>query len=345
MFRFAGLPNNANLEMVEIEKKREDQSDVVICLQLEDGTRLPGNFSSSSTLKEIIDSLCPAQSSEDQSPVIIYMRSEIHGDKLNTVTLKSLGLSAGGRALFRLLNTDPERLKFQANISAPLPQKPKSETIEDERPRPRSNVSQAAGSSGLFQFTDVNQLKPKLAEAVKLDQEPMDIEEGLLEPLVPVTAPEIVEFKTVEKAEEAIEEDLPEPVINILDSRGTIIFSLDSMQKSSSMDLPDSFFDLTEYEVKKLYRDLKKQVEENDNRPLMTSQLRKLEENKKILNQLSIYKSCAVRVQLPNRLVIQSKFSTVESIAVVIEFVRKFLVNPEMEFHLCKLNKPQLCDI
>lgn len=337
MFRFAGLPNNANLEMVEIEKKRDDQSVVIVCLQLEDGTRLQGDFPPSTSLKEIIDSLCPAQSSIELSPVVVYMRSEIHGDSLTTATLKSLGLSSGGRALFRLLNTDPEKLKFQANVSAPLPQKVKEETQEDERPRQRSNVAQAAGTSGLFQFTDVSQLKPKIADAVKLNEEPMEIEEGS-EPLVPITTPEEVELKMVERAEEAIEEDLPEPVVNILDSRGTIIFSLDSMHQSSNMDLPDSFFDLTEHEVKKLYRDLKKQVEENDNRPLMTSQLRKLEENKKILNQLSIYKSCAIRVQMPNRLVIQSKFSTVESIAVVIEFIRKFLVNPAMDFHLCKLS-------
>lgn len=126
-----------------------------------------------------------------------------------------------------------------------------------------------------------------------------------------------------------------EPLVNILDERGTIIFSLDALQKSS-YDLPDSFFDLTEADVKKLYRDLKNNVEAYANKPLMTEALRKLEENKKILNQLSIYKSCAIRVQMPNRYVIQTKFSTVEKIQGVKEFLKKYLINPELTFDLCK---------
>lgn len=328
MFRFAGLPNNATLEMVEAEKARVEQS-LVICLQLEDGTRINGNFPSSATLREIVTTLSPQKASADQSPVVIYMRSELFGDALDTVNLKSLGLSSGGRALLRLINTDPEKLRVQANVSAPLPQKPREEVEENYKPKQRSDI---AGSSGLFEFKDVKQLKPKQEEAPdsepeKLHEEPMDVEEA------PVQSPQPEE--NVEPFEEQSTAPEPEPVINVLDSRGTIIFSLDTM-KTSQLDVPDSFFDLTESEVRRLYRDLKNQVEDNENKPLMTQELRKLEENKKILNQLSIYKSCAIRIQMPDRYVIQSKFSTVEKVGVVMDFIKKFLVEPEIDFHLCK---------
>jgi tether containing UBX domain for GLUT4 len=333
MFRFAGLPNNSCLEMVESDQKRVEQS-LVICVQLEDGTRLNGNFESSATLKHIISTLCPDMIRDNQSPVVIYMRSELHGDALDTVTLKSLGLTSGGRALLRLINTDPENLKVQANISTPLPQKPKEEI--EEKPRNRTNV-ETAGTS--FQLTDVKKLKEEAIKVQVVNQEPMDVQEDQMEVedesnQVEDSSLEEQKAPMVEEAVEVLSSEA-EPVINYLDDRGTIIFSLDSMEKSS-VDLPDSFFDLTESEVRLLYRDLKKQVDENDNKPLMTASLRKLEENKKILNQLSIYKSCAVRIQMPNRYVIQTRFSTVETIGQVHDFIRKFLINPDVDFHLCE---------
>jgi tether containing UBX domain for GLUT4 len=320
MFRFAGLPNNSNLEMVEVENKRVE-GDLVICLQLEDGSRLNGNFPPSANLREIITKLCPEKSSPDQKPVVVYMRSELHSEALDTTTLKSLGLSSGGRALLRLINTDPEALKVQANISAPLPQKPREKS--PERPRQRSNVDQQPGTSSMVEA--IKKVKQEVKQVEKVE-ESMEVEEE---------APGAPQVQEQIQVDETPAEPEPEPIINILDDRGTIVFSLDSMQ-TSSVELPDSFFDLTENEVRKLYQELKIQAENNENRPLMTSALRKLEENKKILNQLSLYKSCAIRVQMPNRFVIQSKFSTVEKISDVIALVKRFLVNPDIDFHLCK---------
>ncbi|CRK90410.1 CLUMA_CG004151, isoform A [Clunio marinus] len=331
MFRFAGLPNNCTLEMVEAKKKRIEQ-DLTICVQLEDGSRVNGSFPSSTSLKDVITILCPLKSSEDQSPVVIYMRSEIFGDALEKTTLKSLGLSSGGRALIRLINTDPESLKVQANISAPLPQKPKEEIIEKEKPRIISN----AGCSDTFQFKNIQLLKEEVSTPDKTPEQPMETDEPVKEEALPSKSTDeaVKPIKQLnhELVEESMEQEV-EQIINILDSRGTIVFSLDSMQ-TSNVDLPDSFFELTESEVRKLYRDLKVQLDEIENKPLMTTELRKLEENKKILNQLSMYKSCAIRIQFPNRYVIQSKFSTVETVGVVMEFVKQFLIDSEMEFYL-----------
>jgi tether containing UBX domain for GLUT4 len=322
-YRFSGLPNNCTLEMAETDKKRVEK-DVVICLQLEDNTRLNSNFQPSLTLFDVITQMAPDKLLGDQSPVVIYMRNEIYGDKLNTTTLRSLGLGSGGRALLRLINSDPESLKVQANVSAPLPQRPKEEEPEN-RPRPKA----VTADSPSFQFQSVQQLKAPEKEEEKMEVVEEEEEEEKAKPAVSENKKK--ENAKVESTK--MEEPLPDPVVNILDERGTIVFSLDSMN-SSSFELPDNFFDLTENDVRLLYRDLKRQVDNIENAPLMTAELRKLEENKKILNQLSTYKSCALRIQFPDRHVIQTKFSTVEKVECVMDFVRKFLVNPELDFHL-----------
>lgn len=339
MFRFAGIPNNANLEMIPIVNKRVEQ-EVTICLQLDDGSRQNGQFASSTTLREILEKLCPEKlTGENAHLVVIYMRSEYHGDALNTTTLRIMGLSSGGRALLRLVHTDPTSLRVQANVSANLPQKPREPSPE----RPKSKVSQDKKIVSLNVADEIKKIKQtESSDEKKSAKEDQD-----------VIADKIVESKSDSKAvdlstdkktqseqePEQMEVDTepePEPVINYLDDRGTIIFSLDSM-KTNSSDVADSFFNLTESEIRLLYRELKQQVDEIENRPFMTSEMRKLEESKKILNQLAVYKTCIVRIQFPNRYVIQSKFSTVDKVEVVVEFVRKFLDKPDIEFHLCEL--------
>lgn len=107
MFRFSGLPNNALLEMQAAKNKRKEE-DVTIMLQLENGTRSSAAFNPSATVQSILDQLCPDESSVNA--VIIYMRTEVHGNSLTTTTLKSLGLTSG-RAIMRLIHRDPELLK------------------------------------------------------------------------------------------------------------------------------------------------------------------------------------------------------------------------------------------
>jgi tether containing UBX domain for GLUT4 len=85
-FRFAGIPSNATLEMVEVEKRSEDRNQpVVICIQLENNSRLQFDkeFTISSTLREVIEKAAPSYN----SPVVVYMRSEVFGETLNGTTL------------------------------------------------------------------------------------------------------------------------------------------------------------------------------------------------------------------------------------------------------------------
>lgn len=110
MFRFAGLPNNAQLEMCDAVRKRVDE-DVTLMLQLENGNRIPGQFKPDQTIAEILAVSCPTGVTHlGPNVVCVYMRTEIHGESLSTTTLRSLGLT-GGRAIMRLVHKDPESLK------------------------------------------------------------------------------------------------------------------------------------------------------------------------------------------------------------------------------------------
>lgn len=109
MFRFSGLPNNAQLEMVETTKRRTE-ADVTVMLQLEDGSRQSGQFQPATTVLDIVQKLGGSRS-DAADIVIIYMRTEIYGDAIGTTTLKSLGLT-GGRAMMRMIHRQPEQLKM-----------------------------------------------------------------------------------------------------------------------------------------------------------------------------------------------------------------------------------------
>lgn len=105
MFRFAGLPNNGFLEMVEAPKKRQDE-EVGLMLQLSDGTRLEGTYKPSTSLLDILKALCPEQATATDL-VAVYMRTEVPALKLESTTLKDLGLFKG-RAILRIIHRDPE---------------------------------------------------------------------------------------------------------------------------------------------------------------------------------------------------------------------------------------------
>lgn len=88
--------------------QRQD-SEVVLMIQFEDGSRKSESFQPDVTLTDVLRKLCPEKCSEEDL-VLIYMRTDIHGNDLDTTTLKSLGLT-GGRAMFRLVQRKVESLK------------------------------------------------------------------------------------------------------------------------------------------------------------------------------------------------------------------------------------------
>lgn len=104
MYRFTGLPNNAQLEMVEASKKRQEQ-EVVLVIQLIDGTRVEGTYKPSMSLADVLQEVCPDERAAPDL-VAVYMRTEVVQDKLAETMLRHLGLTSG-RAMLRLIRRDP----------------------------------------------------------------------------------------------------------------------------------------------------------------------------------------------------------------------------------------------
>lgn len=118
--------------------------------------------------------------------------------------------------------------------------------------------------------------------------------------------------------------------------RNAMLFSLETAKAIPSEDLPDDFFDLTIDDAKKLLRDVRKQMHGMDNSPLLTSNLRNLEESKKQLRQINRYKKTIIRVQFPDRTVLQGTFAPNDTVKNVLDFVRDYLEDKSLHFHICK---------
>lgn len=137
MFRFAGLPNNAQLEMQAATRQRTADQDVTLQLQLAaSGRRVQGVFAPDTTVLAIVQQLggdevlAAAGGPVRADTVCVYMRTELWGDRLATTTLRSLGLTSG-RAAIRVMHKDPDTLRVQANVSAPLVATPVVQSIEE----------------------------------------------------------------------------------------------------------------------------------------------------------------------------------------------------------------------
>lgn len=98
------------MELILSTKPRKDDAEVVILVQLSDGTRCQGSFTSNTSLAAILEALCSEKAALELNPVIIYTRKEVFGDQLAGTTLKSLGLTSG-KAMLRLVHKTPEELK------------------------------------------------------------------------------------------------------------------------------------------------------------------------------------------------------------------------------------------
>ncbi|XP_066994374.2 tether containing UBX domain for GLUT4 isoform X3 [Anabrus simplex] len=337
LIRFSGLPNNALLEMAKTRKTREE-SDVLLLLQLESGERLTGTFTPADTLWDVVKKLCPQEADPDSNPVVVFTQREIYGvDSLMETTLRSLGL-LGGRALLRLLHRTVEELHHQANISGPLPKHTAVEEASHKETKSICGTPTESHESHVFSVTD--KISHESAPGNRTE-EPESRE------MTPVTEhnSNSVESMDVENSDTSLSsvasalperttEHIPDGPIRLLGERNAIVFSPSMAQAVSYEDLPDDFFDHTVEDVRSLYRDLRRQRAELEDNPFTTKAMRDLNEAKRILNHLHQYRRVVLRIQFPDQIVLQGTFTPLETISTVAEFVRGYLEEPSMPFHL-----------
>ena len=96
---FLGLPNHCKLEVVPCENQTSASQKVKIALQLEQGGRVIGEYSSEDTLDKIYEKAKEKMEGnipENSVPVIIYVRQELVGiESFSETSLKKLGLTGG----------------------------------------------------------------------------------------------------------------------------------------------------------------------------------------------------------------------------------------------------------
>jgi tether containing UBX domain for GLUT4 len=348
-FRFSGLPNNAQLELATATKARVD-TEVILAINLESGDRIVGNFLPDETLWNVLSKLCPNYVKPDENPVVIYMRNEIYGDRLQKTTLRSLGLR-GGRAMIRLMHKTPEELKTQANVSAPLPAKPVEEkpfhrTLKTESVSQSQEYNLPTGSNGNVESRSL-QKKPeinflKLAkEKRKLDGPAEVMETEIQSPRTKAKIEAVEEVMEVDATEELPQMESSqmnkaesEDNFVFLGERQAMLFSLESARSLPAEDLPDDFFELTIDDAKKILGDIRRKRQEMESSTLKTSAMRTLEESKKQLRFLHKYKQAVVRVQFPDRTILQGSFKPSETVKDIKDFVQNYLEDGTIDFYL-----------
>ncbi|XP_054730906.1 tether containing UBX domain for GLUT4 [Anastrepha obliqua] len=351
MFRFSGLPNNCLLEMSHTERRRTE-SNVNICVQLEDGSRAQGQFKPNNSLWQVIEQLGAEAIKSYTSPVAIYMRQDIIGkERMQETTLKSLGIIEG-RAMIRVINKTAEDLKSQANVYIP-PTVKVDENIAATTVAPQNSTVKQSGGGGFAITKD-------LVQSLKKSNSEINEKSDIKEEITPVDASSMDNETQKPKydwgsgtgysiqdsfhaqntaknlsdvADQEQDEMDIEPEVHIIGERNAVLYSLDDTQTQAE-ELPDSFFDLTVEDLRLVLRDLKKVSKGDENSPLLTERLRKLEEQKTMLNKIGQYKNCVLRIQFPDRFVLQGIFKPIDKISDVVDFVRKFLHDEKANFYL-----------
>ncbi|PSN41239.1 Tether containing UBX domain for GLUT4 [Blattella germanica] len=323
IIRFAGLPNNAFLEMKAAQKIREEKS-VVLGLQLE-----------SDTLWNVIKKLCPAEADPNSNPVIIYMRREVSGmEALEETTLRSLGLT-GGRAMLSKLDGPPEHPSSSrtSNISAvDSLNKGNTDISRDEetkltaystKPLQTNQENEPPVNHNIALTTNESTCGAVDKSYSQDHRENMDVDTSSNGTSMTVSSSGSSSDMLITQSERRDPRE-----------RNAVAFSLDKAPSVPYEDLPEDFFDLTLEDARAVYRDLKRKRAEMEEAPLTTSAQRSLEESKRILSQLHEYRRTVIRIQFPDRTVLQGTFLPLETVSTVMDFVRVHLEDPHIEFHL-----------
>ncbi|KAK2564020.1 Tether containing UBX domain for GLUT4, partial [Acropora cervicornis] len=337
--RYSGLANNAHLELVVIH------STSTVALQLESGERLVKEFSSSSSVWDVLchwdtnqDSMhqgkiLNSSPEEHKSPVCIYMTQEIKGEKaLQNTTLHSLGLT-GKRAIIRLIHRLLEEQTLTAkNTETASEEEPK---VEDKIVDPVSQLetvnkpvvmSATSSSEGKNQFglsTETQKdvaMDDVISSKMRSKASDASVQEGAKEPKRARMSPPKPLFSDFKFPEETAGMDLYQreqadssrrEFLATSCDRHPIVFSEEyasSPTLNEGDQLPDSFFEVTVDDIRVMLRDLKNERNQADTAPLMTRAMREVRDEAEMYN----YDTVVVRIKFPDRLILQAFFRPME---------------------------------
>ncbi|XP_011410468.1 PREDICTED: tether containing UBX domain for GLUT4-like [Amphimedon queenslandica] len=312
-FRYSGLPNNAKLELVESETVRSiDKEMVQLVVQTEDGQRFSGSFSPSTTLHYILETHKLTGVEANAHLTIVYMRRQVSGEReLKRTALKDLGL-LGGRAILRLEKregkVEEDTGSGAHNIEQSSHQTPSQEM--KDRQTPSTEVDDTPSVERIEQSPSK---KSKVQDTGRQEKEE---KQDCTNPVIPV-------LSIFPQEEENAMEEEPDPC-----SRDTVIYHLDSVSATPNVEVSDDFFKVTIEDAMKIQHDLRQQVKQLNEAPLLTQAA------KEKLKKSSSYSQTVIRIIFPDQWVLQGVFNTEEPVRALVLFVREHLPNPQVKFHL-----------
>ncbi|XP_038634242.1 tether containing UBX domain for GLUT4 [Scyliorhinus canicula] len=157
----------------------------------------------------------------------------------------------------------------------------------------------------------------------------------------PLKSPVNIQPPKLESSEASIIKEYLKPV-----DREALIYHLDGtshvqgIQESVFEELPDEFFQVTIDDVRKRFAQLKSERRRFEEAPLMTKSMRESQMKEKTER----YPKVVLRVQFPDRYVLQGFFRPLETVETLIEFVKMHLIDPEISFYLFKTPPKVLLD-
>ena len=359
--------SRATLELEEAEAAATNAV-VMLCLQSESGKRWQEELSAETTLWEAVERSGFEKEASDKPesddaavPVIVYMTREVVGeDSLKETTLRRLGL-VGGRALVRLSYRNPDVFKDQAmSGQITMRRKPDNESASARNSPPRRAMRVDDGRSYLQRVMDERKSdaqkdahEPEEEEGGNSKKEPERVEETDLPPPLPTTntlsAPmnqaETRPPRREEEDDDNADVDEEDPVLNYIGENDAVVYAPEDVPKhkgllstlTPSSEVSDSFFDLSEAEVRKLYQEKVRAVKEaEEGGELTTAAMKEARREARKLKILQTYRKTVVRVQLPgrDRAVLQATFLSGQTIGDVAKFLRQFLADPRTDFEL-----------
>ncbi|KAJ0033273.1 hypothetical protein NQD34_000380 [Periophthalmus magnuspinnatus] len=411
-WRFANLPNNAKLEMVPSTKKTTAaDSQVRIALQMEDGSRLQGSFSSGQSLWELLTHFPQIRSAKDSCfyssvCVCVCVCVQVAGEEaLKNATLKSLGLT-GGSAIVRFLikrnkmheeqngekpieptSVAPapvENIPHPVSRLDPAPLQPERLTPDEpssstDRPKPIPPTANTDDATCPTSSVPEQQDKGMNSQDAVRPKEPLvpmsevpccsssthapsapSALPTLSAPFIPfsgggqrlsgpggaasvqpswvgqgcvVESPKAKKPKSSHKSNSKVRLSHS---INLLSfsfsvERESLVYHMDcQLHHSNDTDLPDEFFEVTVDDVRKRFAQLKSERKLLEEAPLMTKALREAQMREKMQR----YPKVVLRIQFPDRHVLQGFFRPLETVGAVRQFVRSHLEDPQLSFYL-----------
>ncbi|KOC60264.1 Tether containing UBX domain for GLUT4 [Habropoda laboriosa] len=324
IFRFTGLANNAQLEVVPCKKIRSTSA-VTIGIQLENGERLMGEFIPNTSLTEVLKNV---KLDEDLEKImLVYMHQMISGaEALKNTTLKSLGLN-NGKAILRVIHRKPQTMNTIASTSSETLNIHKNANINKQNDKNKCSLTMDTNKT-----SDSILLKEETHELKKLEECSQSTQRDKENQMLPSTSKDdCVEKQTlVYSCNKREIDDLNN--VEFLGERNALVFNQASIQGTFRDELPDDFYDLTVDDAKILLRDVKRYRQQLEEAPLLTNVQRKLNQDKQTLNQLHKYRYTIIRIQFPDEFVLQGLFRPMERVQTIKDFIKNYLIDANSDF-------------